>query len=204
MFMRIGLLGSLAWIISLTAPLVTLAGFTLSGRDLVLLLGGLFLLAKAVHEIHGSLEGAHGRASTKVAASFAAVIIQILLLDAVFSLDSVLTAVGMTDEVPVMIAAIVAAVAVMMFAAGPISRFVSDHPTLKMLALSFLILIHQHIPKGYVYFAMGFALGVEVLNLRLRKKVSKVELHAAYAEDESGGSLTPSKSAAPASTSEQA
>jgi predicted tellurium resistance membrane protein TerC len=185
----------------------------LSGRDLVLLLGGLFLLAKAVHEIHGSLEGAHGRASTKVAASFAAVIIQILLLDAVFSLDSVLTAVGMTDEVPVMIAAIVAAVAVMMFAAGPISRFVSDHPTLKMLALSFLILIgvllvaegfHQHIPKGYVYFAMGFALGVEVLNLRLRKKVSKVELHAAYAEDESGGSLTPSKSAAPASTSEQA
>jgi predicted tellurium resistance membrane protein TerC len=189
MFIRIALLASLAWLIGLTAPLFTLLGAEISGRDLVLLVGGLFLIAKSVHEIHGSLEGEHGRASAKVSASFAAIIIQILLLDIVFSLDSVITAVGMSDQLAVMIAAVVVAVIVMMFASGPIGSFVSGHPTVKVLALSFLLLIgvmlvaegfDQHISKGYVYFAMGFALGVEMLNLRLRKKVEKVELHPAY------------------------
>ena len=192
MFMRIALLASLAWVIGLTTPLIAVAGHAISGRDLVLLLGGLFLLAKSVHEIHGCLEGAEGRASNKVTASLAAVLVQIMLLDLVFSLDSVITAVGMSDHLGVMIAAVVGAVAVMMFAAGPISAFVSQHPTVKMLALSFLLLIGvmlvaegfgQHISKGYVYFAMGFALGVEMLNLRLRRKVSRVELHAAYAQE---------------------
>lgn len=190
MFTRILLLASLAWIIGLTAPLFEFMDHPISGRDLVMLLGGLFLLAKSVHEIHGSLEGEEGRASGKVRASFASVLVQILLLDIVFSLDSVITAVGMSDHLPVMIAAVVVAVAVMMFAAGPIGAFVSRHPTVKMLALSFLLLIGvmlvaeglgQHISKGYVYFAMGFALFVEMLNLRLRKKVSRVELHPAYA-----------------------
>ncbi|HWH08453.1 MAG TPA: TerC family protein [Candidatus Thermoplasmatota archaeon] len=193
MFIRIALLSSIAWIVGLTAPLFSVAGFALSGRDLVLLLGGLFLLAKSVHEIHGSLEGEEGHASKRVAASFAGVIAQILLLDIVFSLDSVITAVGMTDVLPVMIAAVVVAVAVMMFAAGPIGAFVSRHPTVKMLALSFLILIGvmlvaesfgQHIPKGYIYFAMAFALGVEMLNLRLRKKTEPVQLHRPYAEQD--------------------
>ena len=194
MFIRIALLASIAWIIGLTAPLFTVAGVEISGRDLVLLLGGLFLLAKSTHEIHGSLEGEHGHASAKVHASFAGVIVQILLLDIVFSLDSVITAVGMTDILPVMIAAVVVAVGVMMFAAGPISDFVGRHPTVKMLALSFLILIgvmlvaesfDQHIPKGYVYFAMAFALGVEMLNLRMRKKAAgaPVELHKPYTEE---------------------
>ncbi|HLE47261.1 MAG TPA: TerC family protein [Candidatus Thermoplasmatota archaeon] len=191
MLMRIALLASIAWIIGLTAPLFSVAGQSVSGRDLVLLLGGLFLLTKAVHEIHGSLEGAKGRASSKVAASLGAVLVQIILLDIVFSLDSVITAVGMSDHLAVMIAAVICAVGVMMFAAGPISAFVSGHPTVKMLALSFLLLIgvmliaegfHQHISKGYVYFAMGFAVGVEMLNLRLRKRTERVTLHPAYAE----------------------
>ncbi|HEX9815813.1 MAG TPA: TerC family protein [Candidatus Thermoplasmatota archaeon] len=191
-FMRVGLLFSLAWIIGLTDPLFTVMGIDVSGRDLVLLGGGLFLLAKSTHEIHTNLEGGEGHASTKVAASFASVIVQILLLDMVFSLDSVITAVGMVDELPVMIAAVVAAVGVMMLAAGTISSFVGRHPTIKMLALSFLLLIgfmlilesfDIHVPKGYIYFAMAFALGVELLNLRLRKPAAKpVELHKPFVE----------------------
>jgi predicted tellurium resistance membrane protein TerC len=192
MFIRIALLFSISWIISLTQPLFEVGGMEFSGRDLVLLGGGLFLLAKATHEIHNSLEGEEGHASRKVAASFAAVLVQILLLDIVFSLDSVITAVGMTDLFFVMVAAVVVAVGVMLFASGPIAAFVRRHPTVKMLALSFLILIGvmlvadafgQHIPKGYVYFAMAFALGVEMLNLRLRKKAAPVELHQAYTDD---------------------
>ena len=186
MFIRIALLFSISLIVRATAPLFTVVGQEISGRDLVLLLGGLFLLAKSVHEIHGSLEGEHERGGAgRAAASFASVIVQILLLDIVFSIDSVITAVGMTDVLPVMIAAVVVAVGVMMFAAAPIGSFVSKHPTVKMLALSFLILIgvmliaesfEQHIPKGYIYFAMAFALGVEMLNLRLRKRVEPIAL----------------------------
>jgi len=200
MFIRIALLASLAWIIKLTAPLFTVLGQEISGRDLILLGGGLFLLAKATHEIHNSLEGEEGHASRKVGGSFAAVLVQILLLDIVFSLDSVITAVGMTDLFVVMVAAVVVAVAVMLFASGPIAAFVRRHPTVKMLALSFLILIGvmlvadafgQHIPKGYVYFAMAFALGVEMLNLRLRKKSAHpVELHKPYV-DESAAQAKP-------------
>ena len=190
MFLRIGLLASLAWMVKLTAPLFTVLGQEISGRDLILLIGGLFLLFKATREIHERLEGEEGHASARVAASFASVIVQILLLDLVFSLDSVITAVGMANQLPVMIAAVVIAVAVMMVAAGPISNFVSAHPTVKMLALSFLLLIGMslvaegldfHIPKGYVYFAMGFSVFVEMLNLRMtKKKVKPVQLHEPY------------------------
>jgi predicted tellurium resistance membrane protein TerC len=178
MVMRILLLLSIAWIIRLTAPLFTVFGQEISGRDLILFGGGLFLLAKATYEIHDKLEGEDGEKSKRVAASFAAVIFQIMLLDVDFSLDSVITAVGMVDEVGVMIAAVVIAIGIMMLAAGPISRFVETHPTVKILALSFLLLIgmslvaeslDQHIPKGYIYFAMGFSVLVEFLNLRLRK-----------------------------------
>ncbi len=192
MIIRIVLVMSVAWIVTLTDPLFTLFHHGVSVRDLVLILGGLFLLGKATHEIHGALEGQEGHASARVKASFASVIAQILLLDIVFSIDSVITAVGLTDVIPVMVAAVVVAVAVMMFAAGPIGGFVSRHPTVKMLALSFLIMIGgllvaegfgQHIPHGYVYFAMAFALGVEMLNLRVRAKSAKpVELHSMYAE----------------------
>ena len=191
MLIRILLVMSVAWIVGLTEPVFELFDHGVSWRDIVLIVGGLFLLGKATHEIHGSLEGAHGEASAKVRASFASVIAQILLLDIVFSIDSVITAVGLTDVIPVMVAAVVIAVAVMMFAAGPIGGFVSRHPTVKMLALSFLIMIGgllvaegfgQHIPHGYVYFAMAFALGVEMLNLRLRKVQQPVELHKPYAE----------------------
>jgi predicted tellurium resistance membrane protein TerC len=190
MFMRIALLASLAWMVKLTAPLFTVLSQEISGRDLILLIGGLFLLFKATREIHERLEGEEGHASARVAASFASVIIQILLLDLVFSLDSVITAVGMANQLPVMITAVVVAVAVMMVAAGPISNFVAAHPTVKMLALSFLLLIGMslvaegldfHIPKGYVYFAMGFSVFVEMLNLRMTKKKSKpVHLHEPY------------------------
>ncbi len=193
MFMRIALLASIAWIARLTAPLFTVLSQEISGRDLIMLGGGLFLLAKATHEIHDRLEGEEGHASTKVAASFTSVIVQILLLDIVFSLDSVITAVGMADEIAVMVAAVVIAVAVMMFAAGPISNFVSRHPTVKMLALSFLLLIGmsliaeglgQHIARGYIYFAMGFSVFVEMLNLRMKKKQgTPVHLHQAYVEE---------------------
>jgi predicted tellurium resistance membrane protein TerC len=190
MFIRIGLLASLAWIARLTNPLFTVLSQEISGRDLILLLGGVFLLGKATHEIHDKLEGDEGHANAKVAASFAAVIVQILLLDIVFSLDSVITAVGMADELAVMITAVVIAVSVMLFAAKPVSEFVERHPTVKMLALSFLLLIgmslvaeglDQHIPKGYIYFAMGFSVLVEVLNLRARR--SPVHLHNRYAAE---------------------
>ena len=178
MLMRVGLLFSLSWIISLTAPLFTVIGQEISGRDLVLIGGGLFLIGKSTHEIHQKLEGDEGAASARVAPSFTSVIVQILLLDIVFSLDSVITAVGMVDEIWIMIAAVVVAVLFMMAFASPISNFVDRHPTVKMLALSFLLLIgvtllaeafDRHIPKGYIYFAMAFSVFVEMLNLRLRK-----------------------------------
>ena len=191
MFIRVALLLSITWVMGLTEPLFTL-GKEISGRDLILLIGGLFLIAKATHEIHDKLEGAEGEASAKVAASFAAVIVQILLLDIVFSLDSVITAVGMVEQVSIMILAVIIAVGVMLVSAGPISEFVERHPTVKMLALSFLLLIgvsligeglDQHIPKGYIYFAMGFSIFVEMINLRVRKKSEPVHLHQSYTED---------------------
>jgi predicted tellurium resistance membrane protein TerC len=186
---RILLLFSLAWVIRLTAPLFNVLGQEISGRDLILILGGLFLLAKSTHEIHDRLEGEEGHSSAKAASSFASVLIQIALLDIVFSLDSVITAVGMVDHVSVMIVAVVISVLIMMLAAEPISAFVHRHPTVKMLALSFLLLIgmsllaegfDHHIPKGYVYFAMGFSVFVEAMNLRIRKKVIPVNLRDAY------------------------
>jgi predicted tellurium resistance membrane protein TerC len=189
MLTRIGLLAAIAWIIRLTAPLFTLLGHPFSGRDLILIAGGLFLLAKSTREIHESLEGDAGHAGARVRASFAAVVGQIMVLDVVFSLDSVITAVGMSRHLPVMIAAVVLAVGVMMFAAAPISAFVHKHPTIKMLALSFLLLIGvsliadgfgQHIAKGYIYFAMGFSVFVEMLNLRMRARGRPVELREPY------------------------
>ncbi len=189
MLTRIALLFSLTWIARLTTPLFVIIGQEISGRDLILLIGGLFLIAKSTYEIHERLEGEEGHASAKVAASFSSVLIQILLLDVVFSLDSVITAVGMVDELAVMVAAVVIAVGIMLLAAGSVSDFVNRHPTVKMLALSFLLLIgfslvveglHQHIPKGYIYFAMGFSVFVEMLNLRLRHKAEPVKLHEPY------------------------
>jgi predicted tellurium resistance membrane protein TerC len=180
---RLLLLLGLSWVVQLTAPLFSVFGHEISGRDLILLLGGLFLLGKSVTEIHGSMEGGHGKDGKQGAtASFASVIVQIMILDVVFSLDSVITAVGMVDELGVMIAAVVVAVAVMLFASGPISRFVDQHPTIKMLALAFLVLIgvvlvaeglEQHIPKGYIYFAMAFSVIVELLNIRVRSRQAK-------------------------------
>ena len=185
MLTRLALLFSLTWLMSLTEPLFTL-GKALSGRDLILIGGGLFLLWKSVHEIHNALEGdADDPAAAAAAAGFGAVIAQIAIIDIVFSLDSVITAVGLVDELAIMALAIIAAVGVMMFAAGPISRFVDDHPTIKMLALAFLILIgialigegwDLHIPKGYIYFAMAFSVGVEMLNLRLRSRMKALQL----------------------------
>jgi predicted tellurium resistance membrane protein TerC len=181
MFMRIGLLLTIAWIIGLTAPIVTLLGNEISGRDLILLAGGLFLIWKATGEIHEMYED-HGKppgAAAAVRATFGAIIGQIIVIDLVFSLDSIITAVGMVDDVRVMIAAVIASVALMMVAAGPIGKFVSQHPTVKMLALAFLIMIGMalvadgldfHVPKGYIYFAMAFSVAVEMLNLRLRRK----------------------------------
>jgi predicted tellurium resistance membrane protein TerC len=191
MVTRVALLFSLAWIIRLTKPWFTVLGQEISGRDLILILGGLFLLAKATYEIHDKLEGEEGHASAKVRSSFTAVIIQIMLLDVVFSLDSVITAVGMVDKVWVMVAAVIAAVAIMVISAEPISAFVNRHPTVKMLALSFLLLIgmslvaegfDQHVPKGYIYFAMGFSVFVEMLNLRLRGRREPIHLHERYTE----------------------
>src|SRR5262245_26299116 len=179
MVTRVLLLFSLAWIIKLTRPLFTMLGHGVSGRDLILIIGGLFLLGKSTSEIHEKLEGEEEKAGGKAAASFGAVIVQIMILDIVFSLDSVITAVGMVDELWVMIAAVIISVAIMMLAAESISAFVHRHPTVKMLALSFLLLIGlalladgfgQHIPKGYIYFAMGFSVFVEMINLRLRRK----------------------------------
>ena len=186
MLMRILLLLSLSWIIGLTKPFFTLAGFEVTGRALILLAGGLFLIAKSTREIHDKLEGDDTPESTRTAPSLGSVLFQIILLDLVFSLDSVITAVGMVDEIGVMIAAVMIAVGVMMAFAGSISRFVERHPTIKMLALSFLLLIGVnligeglgfHIPKGYTYFAMGFAIFVELLNLKLRKRSVPVKLH---------------------------
>jgi predicted tellurium resistance membrane protein TerC len=189
MLTRILLLLSLSWIIRLTEPLFSVFRQEISGRDLILILGGLFLLAKATFEIHDSLEGEPGHASTKVKATFASVLTQILLLDIVFSLDSVITAVGMVSQIGVMISAVVVSVIFMMLFAAPVSGFVAKHPTIKMLALSFLLLIGLtlvvdgfgvHIPKGYIYFAMGFSVFVELLNLRLRGKSRPVDLHDRY------------------------
>ncbi len=183
---RLLLLLSLSFIANLTQPLVNILGFELSGRDIVLFIGGLFLIFKSVQEIHQKLEGEEGHTSKRVPASFRGVIIQIILLDIVFSIDSVITAVGMVNEIPIMVVAVITAAVVMIFAASPISHFVEKHPTIKMLALSFLLLIgftlvvealHVHIPKGYIYFAMGFSVLVEFLNIRMRTKSPPVKLH---------------------------
>lgn len=184
MFMRVGLLLILSWIIGLTAPLFTIPGWRedISGRDLILIAGGLFLIWKSTREIHQSLEGEEGHASGAVKATFTAVILQIMVVDMVFSLDSIITAVGMVDNLTVMIAAVVASVALMMVFAGTIGRFVSDHPTVKMLALSFLVVVgvvliaegfDHHVPKGYVYFAMAFSVAVEMLNIRMRRRAAQ-------------------------------
>jgi predicted tellurium resistance membrane protein TerC len=179
MFMRVGLLLVLSWIIGLVAPLFTVAGQAISGRDLILIAGGLFLLYKSTGEIHQTMEGDGGSESATVKTTFAAVVVQILIVDLVFSLDSIITAVGMVDRIEVMIAAVVASVGLMMLFAATIGRFVSDHPTIKMLALAFLVVVgvvliaegfEQHVPKGYVYFAMAFSLGVELLNIRMRMR----------------------------------
>jgi len=192
MVTRILLLASLAWIIRLTAPFFTVFRHPFSGRDLILLAGGLFLIYKSTHEIHEKLEGDSGQANTRAPSSFAHVVGQIVLLDIVFSLDSVITAVGMARQLGVMIAAVVIAVGIMMFSAKSISDYVHRHPTLKMLALSFLLLIGvtliadglgQHIAKGYIYFAMGFSVFVEMLNLKLRARSAPVELRTAYTPD---------------------
>lgn len=187
---RLLLLFSLSWIIRLEDPLIRPFGFELSGRDLILLAGGIFLIYKATHEIHDKLEGETGHASAKVQAAFWSVIAQIMVLDIVFSLDSVITAVGMVDELPIMIAAVVIAALTMIFVATPLGKFVEEHPTIKILALSFLLLIgftliveglHLHIPKGYIYFAMGFSVLVEMLNLRLRQRAAApVQLREPY------------------------
>jgi predicted tellurium resistance membrane protein TerC len=192
---RILLLLSLSWIIRLTAPLFTVLGQEISGRDLILIVGGLFLIGKSTHEMHARLEGEDGEAAGGARPGFAGVIVQILLLDIVFSLDSVITAVGMVDELAIMVAAVVVALVVMLVFAGTISRFVDRHPTVKMLALAFLLLIGTtliaegfgaHVPKGYIYSSMAFSLFVEVLNLRARKKKSEpVHLHAPYVADSS-------------------
>ena len=201
---RILLLLSLSWIIGLKDPLFSLFGHSFSGKDLVLLGGGLFLIGKSTHEIHGSLEGEEGHGSKKTYSSFVSVIIQIVLLDIVFSLDSVITAVGMISDtygqagIYIMVAAVIISIVAMMLFAGPIGGFVQRHPTIKMLALSFLLLIGvmlvaeglgQHIPKGYIYFAMAFSVIVEILNMRLRKKTDPVHLHNPYSSDDEAAVL---------------
>jgi len=205
--MRILLLLSLSWVIGLTAPLFTVLGQEISGRDLILILGGLFLLGKSTFEIHENLEGEEGHSSAKVGAAFGSVLVQIVLLDIVFSLDSVITAVGMVDQVSVMIAAVTVAIGVMLFSAEAVSGFVNRHPTVKMLALSFLLLIGfslllegfgQHVPKGYIYFAMAFSVVVELLNLRVRRRrraapSQPVELHQRYAKEEERAGTPPRK-----------
>jgi predicted tellurium resistance membrane protein TerC len=189
MLMRILLLLSIVWITRLTTPLFYILKRPISGRDLILIAGGLFLLAKATIEIHERLEGDEGHSSARVRPSFPAAITQIVVLDIVFSLDSVITAVGMADEITIMVTAVILAVGVMMFSAGPISTFVNRHPTVKVLALSFLLLIGlaligdglgMHIPKDYIYFAMGFSVFLELINLRVRRVAAPVHLHEPY------------------------
>jgi len=199
MLTRIALLFSITWLIGLTAPLFSI-GFLeqeISGRDLILLAGGLFLLAKSVSEIHGSLEGVEQTRKVDAKASFMLVIVQIGILDIVFSLDSVFTAVGLAQHVEIMVAAIVLAVLVMMFLAGPINEFIDRHPTIKILALAFLILVgvalvadafDVHIPKGYLYFAMAFSVGVEMVNIRMRRKAPPLELRGPHMSEEEAGS----------------
>ena len=187
MFMRIGLLLLLSVIVGLVQPLFTVFGQDISGRDLILLLGGLFLIWKSTGEIHQSLEGEEEHGSSVAKSTVGAILVQIMIIDLVFSLDSIITAVGMVDEVEIMIAAVVASVGLMMVFASPIGRFVSAHPSIKMLALAFLVVVGvvlmaeglgHHVPKGYIYFAMAFSLGVEMLNIRFRKRSKKVvELH---------------------------
>lgn len=188
MVMRIGLLFSLSWIIKLTSPLFAVLGNEISGRDLILIAGGLFLIGKSTHELHQKLEGEEGGASARVAPSFGNVVLQILILDAVFSLDSVITAIGMVDRIGIMVAAVTVSVALMLAFAGALNAFVHRHPTFKVLALSFLLLIgvtllaegfDRHIPKGYIYFAMAFSVGIEIVNLRVRAG-PPVELHEPY------------------------
>jgi predicted tellurium resistance membrane protein TerC len=191
MVTRIILLFSISWMVRLTAPLFTVLGTEISGRDLILIVGGLFLIGKSTHEIHQKLEGERGQVSARVAPTFTGVIVQILLLDVVFSLDSVITAVGMVNQIGIMVAAVMVAVIVMIGFAGAIGRFVERHPTVKMLALSFLLLIgmtlmaegfDQHISKGYIYSAMAFSVFVEVLNLRAKKAAEPVKFHESYSE----------------------
>ncbi len=189
MITRILLLFSIAWLTRLTSPLFSVFSYEISGRDLILIVGGLFLLGKSSFEIHERLEGEEGHASQKVAASLVGVVVQIMMLDIVFSLDSVITAVGMVNEIIIMVSAVVIAVGIMLFASGPISKFVNERPTLKILALSFLLLIGfslvadglgLHIPKGYIYFAMGFSVFVEIINLQVREKTTPVQLRKPY------------------------
>jgi len=194
MFMRIALLMALSWIVGLTAPLFVVIGTDISGRDLILLLGGVFLIWKSTMEIHQLTEGEEGHASSKVKASFGAIIVQIILIDMVFSLDSIITAVGLVDELAVMIAAVIVSVGLMMLFARAIGDFVSAHPSIKMLALSFLLLVgvmlvaegfDHKVPKGYIYFAMAFSVAVEMLNIRMRKKKSApVDLHERYSKSD--------------------
>jgi predicted tellurium resistance membrane protein TerC len=182
MFMRVGLLLALSWLVGLTAPLFTITGTEISGRDLILLLGGLFLVWKSTKEIHQLSEGEEDHASGKVRAAFTAIILQIIIIDMVFSLDSIITAVGMVDQVSVMIAAVMVSVGLMMLFARAIGEFVSSHPSIKMLALSFLLVVgvmliaegfDHKVPKGYIYFAMAFSVAVEMLNIRMRRKKAK-------------------------------
>jgi predicted tellurium resistance membrane protein TerC len=212
---RILLLFSLSWIISLEKPLFQLPLFDIgiSGRDLILVAGGLFLLGKSTYEIHEKLEGHEGHASAKVASTFASVIVQIMLLDIVFSLDSVITAVGLVQHIEIMVIAVLASAVVMIFTAGPIGSFVERHPTVKILALSFLLLIgftlvveglHQHIPKGYIYFAMGFSIFVEMINLRLRgKSAEPVALRVPYTPEAKKLARIPVRSSAGKSKSKK-
>ena len=193
MITRILLLFSIAWLTRLTAPLFNVFSYEISGRDIILIIGGLFLLAKSTFEIHERLEGEEGHASQQAPVSLTGVIVQIMILDIVFSLDSVITAVGMVNEIIIMISAVMIAVGIMLFASGPISEFVNERPTLKILALSFLLLIGfslvadglgLHIPKGYIYFAMGFSVFVEVINLQVREKTTPVQLRKPYTTEQ--------------------
>ena len=192
MLTRIALLFSLTWVMRLTEPLFVLLAQEISGRDLILIFGGLFLVAKSTHEIHNKLEGEEGETSKAIKPSFTSIIVQIMLLDIVFSLDSVITAVGMVSNIAIMVTAVVISVGFMLVFSGPISDFVHKHPTIKILALSFLLLIgvtliaegfHQHISKGYIYFAMAFSVFVEMINLRFRKKVAPVLLREVIVEE---------------------